>query len=52
MTAKPNPIDLSAFMTEHLERAEPDLLHSMLATFIQPLMGAEAGAVCGAPYGT
>ena len=52
MTVNPNPIDLSAFMTEHLERAEPDLLRSMLSTFIQALMGAEADAVCGAPYGT
>jgi len=39
-------------MSEHLERAEPDLLRSMLATFVQALMGAEADAICGAPYGT
>ena len=52
MTVDPNSIDLSAFMSEHLERAEPDLLRSMLATFVQALMGAEADAICGAPYGT
>ena len=38
-------------MAEHLERAEPDLLRSMLKTFIDALMGAEADALCGAPYG-
>ena len=26
MTVDPNSIDLPAFMAEHLERAEPDLL--------------------------
>ena len=39
-------------MAEHLERAEPDLLRSMLSTFIQALMSAEADAVCGAAYGS
>ena len=52
MTADPNIIDLSSFMTGHLERAEPDLLRSMLKTFVQALMSAEADAICGAPYGT
>ena len=51
MTADPNSIDLSAFMAEHLQRAEPDLLRSMLSTFVQALMSAEADAICGAPYG-
>jgi putative transposase len=51
MTANPNSIDLSRFMAEHLERAEPDLLRSMLHSFIQALMSAEADAVCGAGYG-
>ncbi len=51
MTVKPDSIDLAAFMSEHLERAEPDLLRSMLSTFVQALMGAEADAICGAPYG-
>jgi hypothetical protein len=49
MTVDPNCIDLPAFMAEHLERAEPDLLRSMLSTFVQALMSAEADAICGAP---
>lgn len=39
-------------MAEHLERAEPDLLRSMLKTFVEALMSTEADAVCGADYGT
>ena len=31
--------------------ASPDLLRSLLSTFIQALMGAEADALCGAGYG-
>jgi putative transposase len=52
MTADPKSIDLSEFMTEHLERAEPDLLRSMLKTFVEALMSTEADAVCGADYGS
>ncbi len=52
MTADPKSIDLSEFMTEHLERAEPDLLRSMLKTFVEALMSTEADAVCGAEYGS
>lgn len=52
MTANPNSIDLSGFLSDHLERAEPELLRSLLKTFVEALMGAEADAVCGAPYGT
>jgi transposase-like protein len=44
-------MDLPAFMAEHLERAEPDLLRAMLSNFVQALMSAETDAVCGAPYG-
>ena len=51
MTVDPNSIDLPAFMAEHLQRAEPDLLRTMLSTFVQALMSAEADAICGAPYG-
>ena len=51
MTVDPNSIDLSTFMAEHLQRAEPDLLRDMLSTFVQALMSAEADAICGAPYG-
>ena len=50
MTAN-HSIDPAQFLSEHLERAEPDLLRSMLRTFIETLMGAGADALCGAPYG-
>ena len=50
MTATPS-IDPARFLSEHLETAEPDLLRAMLRTFVQALMGAEADAICGAPYG-
>ena len=52
MTADPKSIDLSEFVSEHLQRAEPDLLRSLLRTFVEALMGAEADAICGAPYGS
>ena len=48
MTAN-DSIDPARFLSEHLERAEPDLLRSMLKTFIDALMGVEANALCGAP---
>lgn len=51
MTVDPNSIDLPAFMAEHLQRAEPDLLRTMLSAFVQALMSAEADAICGPPYG-
>ena len=49
MTVNPHSLDLSAFAAEHQKRAEPDPLRSMLSSFIQALMSAEADAVCGAP---
>ena len=50
MTA-PSSIDPARFLHEQLASASPDLLRSMLSTFVQALMGAEADAVCGTPYG-
>jgi putative transposase len=50
MTA-PSSIDPVRFLHDQLASASPDLLRSMLATFIDALMSAEAHAVCGAPYG-
>ncbi|MHA6780307.1 IS256 family transposase [Pseudonocardia saturnea] len=50
MTA-PSSIDPAQFLHEHLSNASPDLLRSLLTTFINTLMSAEADAVCGAPYG-
>jgi putative transposase len=52
MTADDHSIDLAQVMSEHLERAEPDLLRSLLKMFVETLMGADADVVCGAPYGT
>ena len=51
MTA-PSSIDPAHFLHDQLASASPDLLRSMLATFINALMSAEVDAVCGAPYGT
>ena len=50
MTAN-HSIDPAQFLSDHLAHSEPDLLRSMLKTFIDALMGAEADALCGAPYG-
>jgi len=47
----PSSIDPARFLHDQLQPASPDLLRSMLATFINALMPAEADAVCGAPYG-
>jgi transposase-like protein len=44
-------IDPARFLHDQLESASPDLLRSMLTTFLNALMSAGAGAVCGAPYG-
>jgi putative transposase len=50
MAAKPS-IDPSRFLHDQLPSASPDLLRSLLTTFVDALMSAEADAVCGAPYG-
>jgi putative transposase len=50
MTA-PSSIDPTEFLHEQLSQASPDLLRSMLTTFINTLMSAEADAVCGAAWG-
>jgi transposase-like protein len=50
MTATPS-IDVSGWLEEQLAQASPDLLRSMVATFAEALMSAEADAVCGAGYG-
>src|SRR5829696_823225 len=44
-------IDPARLLEEQLASASPDLLCTMLATFINTLMSAEADALCGAPYG-
>jgi putative transposase len=50
MTAN-RSIDPAVVLAEHLERAEPDLIRSLVKTFVQALMGADVDALCGAPYG-
>jgi putative transposase len=51
--AMANPsIDPARFLHEHLSAASPDLLRSLLTTFIDTLMSAEADTLCGAEYGT
>jgi transposase-like protein len=50
MTVAPS-IDPARFLEEHLAQASPDLLRSMLSTFINTLLSADADAVCGAAYG-
>ncbi len=44
-------MDPVVWLRKQLEDADVDLLREMVATFIQTLMGAEADALCGAPYG-
>ena len=44
-------MDPVVWLRKQLEDADVDLLREMVATFIQALMGAEADALCGAPYG-
>jgi putative transposase len=49
--AVPGSVDAQVFLREQLETASPDLLRSMVKTFAEALMSAEADAICGAPYG-
>jgi transposase-like protein len=47
----PTIIDPSLPWHEQVDRADPDLLRSMLKMFVQSMMSAEADAICGAPFG-
>jgi transposase-like protein len=44
-------MDLSGWLRKQLEQASPDLLRAMVQDMAEALMGAEADALCGAPYG-
>jgi transposase-like protein len=44
-------MDISEWLRKQLEEASPDLLRAMVQDFAEALMGAEADALCGAPYG-
>ena len=46
-----NTMDVSAWLRKHLDEADPDLVRTMLRSFVEALMGAEAQARCGADYG-
>jgi len=43
-------MDLVALVREHLAEAHPDVLRSVIETFVEALMGAEVDAICGAAY--
>jgi hypothetical protein len=47
--AVPGSVDAQAFLREQLESASPDLLRSMVKTFAEALMSAEADASTAAP---
>jgi transposase-like protein len=47
----PTIIDPTLPWHEQVDRADPDLLRSMLKMFVQSMMAAEADAICGAPFG-
>ena len=47
----PPIIDPALSWHEQIDRAEPDLLRSMMKMFVQSIMTAEADAICGAGYG-
>jgi putative transposase len=47
----PSIIDLALPWQEQIDRAEPDLLRSMVKMFVQSTMAAGADAIWGAGYG-
>jgi transposase-like protein len=44
-------MDALVWLRKQLETADTDLLREMVRSFAEGLMGADADAVCGAPYG-
>ena len=44
-------VDLARIPGDNQLAASPDLLRAMVQTFAEALMGADADAICGAPYG-
>src|SRR5579862_1439978 len=44
-------MDVQGWLRKQLEQTSPDLLRAMVKDFAEALMGAEADALCGAPYG-
>jgi putative transposase len=43
-------IEVAEVLGKQLETASPDLLRDLLKSVVEVLMGAEADAICGAPY--
>lgn len=50
MTASTN-IDMFEWIHGQLDQASPDLLRSMVQSFAEALMSADADGVCGAEFG-
>jgi hypothetical protein len=50
MTANP-VMDPAHLLDEHLAQASPDLMRTMLRSFTDTLLSADADAVCGAEHG-
>jgi len=48
--ATTSSMDLVALVREHLAEAHPDVLRSLIETFVEALMGAEVDTLCGACY--
>jgi len=48
--ATTSSMDLVALLREHVAEAHPDVLRSLIETFVEALMGAEVDAICGAAY--
>jgi len=46
-----NTMDAVGWLRKHLDDADPDLLRSMVKSFADQLMSAEASALCNAGYG-
>jgi transposase-like protein len=44
-------VDLARVPGDNPVQASPDLLRAMVQAFAEALMGADADALCGAPYG-
>lgn len=44
-------MDAMRWLRKQLESADADLLRELLQLVVEALMGAEADALCGAPYG-
>jgi putative transposase len=49
--AVPNMMDPLEWLRQHLGELDPDLVRSMLATFAEELMSADASAACNAGFG-